>query len=210
MSRISAYESFRDRLFAGDLKPGQFVTQRELAELAGVSLGSAREAIQRLEHDSLLKVHPQRGIQVADVTLRFIREAFQLRSILELAAVSDYCEFHQDKAEATLRDTNDVLQRAQKEASAEVLSQAVDVDWRFHDELVGAINNELVEETYQINAVRLRLIRTNIRLSAKRVFGALEEHIAILEACARGDAEAAQSKLSDHLSVAMQRAMEGI
>jgi DNA-binding GntR family transcriptional regulator len=210
MSRISAYESFRDRLFAGDLKPGQFVTQRELAELAGVSLGSAREAIQRLEHDSLLKVHPQRGIQVADVTLRFIREAFQLRSILELAAVPDYCEFHQDKAEATLRDTNDVLQRAQKEASAEVLSQAVDVDWRFHDELVGAINNELVEETYQINAVRLRLIRTNIRLSAKRVFGALEEHIAILEACARGDAEAAQSKLSDHLSVAMQRAMEGI
>ncbi|WJY22569.1 GntR family transcriptional regulator [Fontisubflavum oceani] len=210
MSRISAYESFRDRLFAGDLKPGQFVTQRELAELAGVSLGSAREAIQRLEHDSLLKVHPQRGIQVADVTLRFIREAFQLRSILELAAVPDYCEFHQDKAEVTLRDTNDVLQRAQKEASAEVLSQAVDVDWRFHDELVGAINNELVEETYQINAVRLRLIRTNIRLSAKRVFGALEEHIAILEACARGDAEAAQSKLSDHLSVAMQRAMEGI
>ncbi|MBF9051154.1 FCD domain-containing protein [Roseobacter sp. HKCCD9010] len=210
MSRISAYESFRDRLFAGDLKPGQFVTQRELAELAGVSLGSAREAIQRLEHDSLLKVHPQRGIQVADVTLRFIREAFQLRSILELAAIPDYCEFHQDKAEATLRDTNDVLQRAQKEASAEVLSQAVDVDWRFHDELVGAINNELVEETYQINAVRLRLIRTNIRLSAKRVFGALEEHIAILEACARGDAEAAQSKLSDHLSVAMQRAMEGI
>lgn len=210
MSRISAYESFRDRLFAGDLKPGQFVTQRELAELAGVSLGSAREAIQRLEHDSLLKVHPQRGIQVADVTLRFIREAFQLRSILELAAIPDYCEFHQDQAEATLRDTNDVLQRAQKEASAEVLSQAVDVDWRFHDELVGAINNELVEETYQINAVRLRLIRTNIRLSAKRVFGALEEHIAILEACARGDAEAAQSKLSDHLSVAMQRAMEGI
>ena len=210
MSRISAYESFRDRLFAGDLKPGQFVTQRELAELAGVSLGSAREAIQRLEHDSLLKVHPQRGIQVADVTLRFIREAFQLRSILELAAVPDYCEFHQDKAEATLRDTNDVLQRAQKEASAEVLSQAVDVDWRFHDELVSAINNELVEETYQINAVRLRLIRTNIRLSAKRVFGALEEHIAILEACARGDADAAQSKLSDHLSVAMQRAMEGI
>ncbi len=210
MSRISAYESFRKRLFSGDLKPGQFVTQRELAELAGVSLGSAREAIQRLEHDSLLRVHPQRGVQVADVTMRFIREAFQLRSILELASVPEYCEFHRDEAAGTLRDTKAVLELAKAEASPDVLNQAVEVDWRFHDELVSAANNGLVEEIYRINALRLRLIRVNIRLRSKRVFGALGEHIAILEACARGDAQAAESKLSEHLSVAMQRAIEGM
>lgn len=210
MSRISAYESFRERLFSGDLKPGQFVTQRELAKLAGVSLGSAREAIQRLEHDSLLRVHPQRGIQVADITTRFIREAFQLRSILELAAVSAYCESYRHDASALLAETRSVVDLAKAEASPDVLNQAVEIDWRFHDDLVGSINNELVEELYQINALRLRLIRANIRLNSQRVFGALGEHIAILEACAEGDVETAKEKLSEHLTVAMQRAMEGV
>ncbi len=210
MSRISAYERFRERLFAGELQPGQFVTQRELAELAGVSLGNAREAVQKLEHDSLLRVHPQRGIQVADVTIKFIREAFQLRSMVEVAAVEDYCRDGQDKARATLEDTRAVLLKARTDTSTETLNDAVEVDWRFHDEVVTAMNNSLVEELYQINAVRLRLIRTNIRLSADRVFGALEEHLAILEACAEGNAAAAREKLSEHLSVAMRRAIEGM
>ncbi|MEM8664709.1 MAG: GntR family transcriptional regulator, partial [Pseudomonadota bacterium] len=70
MSRVAAYQEFRDRLLSGELQPGQFVTQKELAELAGVPIGTAREAIQKLEHDQLLKVHPQRGIQVADITTK--------------------------------------------------------------------------------------------------------------------------------------------
>lgn len=210
MSRVSAYESFRDRLFAGDLKPGQFVTQRELAELAGVSLGSAREAIQRLEHDSLLRVHPQRGIQVADVTTRFIREAFQLRAMVEVTAIPIYCVDHRDMAAATLADTREVLRKAETDPSAEVLSEAVDVDWRFHDEVVSAMNNGLVEEIYQINAVRLRLIRANIRLTPDRAFGALSEHVDILQACCAGDVENARAKLSEHLSVSTRRAIEGI
>ncbi|MCY4460555.1 MAG: GntR family transcriptional regulator [Albidovulum sp.] len=210
MSRISAYERFRERLFAGEIEPGSFVTQRELAELGGVSLGSAREAIQKLEHDSLLRVHPQRGIQVADVTIKFIREAFQLRSMVEVTAVKDYCRDGQDKARATLADTRAILSKAESDTSPAVLGDAVDVDWRFHDEVVSAMNNSLVEELYQINAVRLRLIRTNIRLRADRVLGALGEHIAILEACASGDVADAREKLSEHLTVAMRRSMEGM
>ena len=45
MLRLRAYEEFRERLHSGELKPGQFVTQRELAKLVGVPLGAAREAI---------------------------------------------------------------------------------------------------------------------------------------------------------------------
>ncbi|WP_170419513.1 GntR family transcriptional regulator [Ruegeria atlantica] len=210
VSRISAYESFRERLFSGELKPGQFLTQRELAELAGVSLGSAREAIQKLEHDSLLKVHPQRGIQVTDVTNKFIRESFQLRSILELAAIPFYCETGQEQSRETLKTTKAILERAKTDSSSEVLNAAVDVDWQFHDELIKATHNDLVEETYQINTLRLRLIRANIRLDAKRVLGALAEHVEILEACVSGDPVTAQEKLRNHMMVAMRRAMEGM
>ena len=59
MSRLNAYEKLKQRLMRGDLEPGQFITQREFAELAGVSVGAAREAIMHLEHERLLRVYPQ-------------------------------------------------------------------------------------------------------------------------------------------------------
>ncbi|WP_407649109.1 GntR family transcriptional regulator [Devosia algicola] len=47
MSRVAAYQNFRERLLSGELSPGQFVTQKELADLAGVPIATAREAIQK-------------------------------------------------------------------------------------------------------------------------------------------------------------------
>lgn len=210
MTRVTAYESFRERLFAGQLQSGQFVTQRELAALAGVSLGTAREAIQRLEHDGLLTVHPQRGIQVADVTVRFIREAFQLRQTVESAAIRVFATTQQEQAAALLKQTTAILMRAQKTPTEKVLAQAVEIDWRMHDESVAAMNNRLINEIYQINTVRLRLIRANIQLTEQRVCGAMTEHIGILEACVAGDAELAATRCAKHIEISMQRAMGGL
>ncbi len=210
MSRAKAYESFRQRLHSGELKPGQFVTQRELAKLAGVSLGSAREAIQKLEHDSILKVHPQRGIQIADVTIRFIRESFQLRAVLELAAVESYVANARSGARALLEATRTALAEADSCASRDTLDRALEIDWQMHDELISSANNDLMNETYQINSLRLRLIRSNILLDANRVLGALAEHVGVLDACVAGDAGLAAERLSKHLDVAMSRAIGGL
>ena len=210
MSRAKAYESFRERLHSGELKPGQFVTQRELAELAGVSLGSAREAIQKLEHDSILKVHPQRGIQVADVTIRFIRESFQLRAVLELAAIESYVANARSEARTLLEATRTALAEADSNASQDTLDRALEIDWQMHDEFISSANNDLMNETYQINSLRLRLIRSNILFDSNRVLGALAEHVGILEACVAGDAGLAAERLSKHLDVAMSRAIGGL
>jgi len=209
VGRASVYEDFRDRLYSGELKPGQFVTQSELAKLAGVSLGSAREAIQKLAHDALLKVHPQRGIQVTEVTIRFIREAFQFRKIMEIAAIQSFVTDAPREASELLEATRGVLRAAKEDTSQQTLDQALEVDWRLHDEIILSLNNALVQDTYQINAVRLRLIRSNIKLDAKRVTGALMEHIGILEACVAGDARQASERLAAHLDIALSRAIEG-
>ena len=89
----------------------------------------------------------------------------------------EYCERGRERAAASLEETRAVLARARSEITPEVLSEAVEVDWRFHDEVVGAMNNGLVEEIYQINALRIRLIRADIRLSPRRrVRGAARAH----------------------------------
>src|SRR5215204_2289747 len=59
--REKAYESFTRHLLARDVRPGQFVSQRRLVELTGLTLGAIRELIPRLEAEGLIKTVPQRG-----------------------------------------------------------------------------------------------------------------------------------------------------
>lgn len=211
MTRVSAYESFKERLFSGELSPGQFVTQKELAELAGVPLGAAREAIQKLEHEALLKVHPQRGIQVTDITIRFIRNAFNLRKVLERDAIRNFADgTHAVEAREILEETRTILQLATDKTSDAVLERAVEIDWHTHDVVIDALNNELLTEVYQINVARTRLIKANLKLTHERVFGALNEHIRILECCIAEDPEGAVEAMDHHIDTAMNRAMQGV
>lgn len=211
MSKVSAYEEFRQKLLDGVLQPGQFVTQAELAAVANVSVAAAREAIQKLEHESLLKVHPQRGIQIAEITLEFIRNAFGLRKMLECEAVRLFAnDDGAFEAKRVLAETIAVLDEARYDANEDVLERAVEIDWAFHDLIIARLGNLLVSEVYQINAVRLRLIKLNNRLTPGRVVGALEEHLRILECCTKGDSDGAAKAMAIHIDTAMSRAIHGI
>src|SRR6185503_2786420 len=87
LMREVAYERFKAELFRRNLVPGQFVSQGELCELLDIPLGPTREALKRLEAESLVRLIPQRGIQIADIGVTLIHEAFEFRTVLETAAI---------------------------------------------------------------------------------------------------------------------------
>ncbi len=210
MSRVVAYQEFRDRLFSGELLPGQFVTQKELAQLVGVPIGTAREVIQKLEHESLLKVHPQRGIQITDITTKFIRDSYGLRLSLELHAISIFASGEFAVAvKSMLKETRKAREALLDEMSDEALERALVVDWNMHDKIIECTDNKLLIETYQVNAARLRLIRVNNRLTHDRAVAALDEHIKILEHCEAKDVDAAATMLGDHIETSMARSLQG-
>ncbi|TIU18105.1 MAG: GntR family transcriptional regulator, partial [Mesorhizobium sp.] len=86
--RERAYASFTRHLLARDLRPGQFVSQRELVAFTGLPLGAIREIVPRLEAEGLLMTIPQRGMQIAHIDISLIREAFQFRLFMEREAVA--------------------------------------------------------------------------------------------------------------------------
>jgi len=116
--REIAYERFKAELFKRNLAPGQFVSQGELCELLDVPLGPTREALKRLEAESLVRLIPQRGIQIADIGVTLIHEAFEFRAVIELAAMR---RFVVEASDATLdeleRSTRAVLTRMKDTAS---------------------------------------------------------------------------------------------
>ena len=207
LMREVAYERFKVQLFKRNLVPGQFVSQGELCELLDVPLGPTREALKRLEAESLVRLIPQRGIQIADIGVRLIREAFEFRTILELAAVRRFAATADDATLAELeRSTRAVLERMGDGADGKLIDVALQVDWGMHNLMIEAMGNHILTNAHQQNFDKIRMIRLHGR-SPRFLPLALEEHLAVINALKRRDADAAASALQRHLAAAERRAL---
>jgi DNA-binding GntR family transcriptional regulator len=207
--REMAYRRFTHHLLAAQIRPGQFVTQRELVALTGLPLGAIRELIPRLEADGLLETVPQRGMQIASVDLKLIRNAFQLRLIIERDAVAHFTETAPlDVIERLIESHRAVLRLARDRITRELLEQAQSIDWRLHDTMVDSLDNELVSSVYRVNSIKIRLIRLQyVLLTPQLLSPAMREHLTILAAMRRRDPGQAVRALERHLTHARSRVM---
>lgn len=208
--RARAYESFQQQIVQASIRPGQFVSQRELMQLLGMPLGAVRELIPRLEAEGLLRTVPQRGLQIAHVDLRLINNAFQFRALLEREAATHFCAAVSDPdLEAIEQAHQRIVQRARKGPIDDVLlTDATTVDWGLHDMMIDTLGNELISEAYRINSLRVRLIRLEgSTLSAEALLPAMEEHLWFIEALRRRDAAAVAERLGHHIESARLRVL---
>ena len=204
-----AYAGFIKLVHAKELRPGQFVSQRELAELTGVPLGPTREALHKLEAEGLVELIPQRGIMIAEASPKRIREAFALRILIEKDAARRFAEGASDSQITSLEAKHrGVIQRARAGIDDALLEHGQAVDWALHDALVATLDNDLVWSIHRTNSDRIRLIRLDSgRLTQANLLSAMEEHLVVIAACRRRDREAAAAAIESHLTTAMRRAM---
>ena len=209
----TAYEKFKQHLFAGDILPGQFISQRELVKLTGIPLGPVREALQRLEVEGLVQIVPQRGIQVVEAGLRFIRDTYQLRMLIEKEAAAKFAENASDaQIEALATEHRDILARAEREGLHDaLLQQAQVIDWRLHDTIVEALGNGIVTDLHHLNNDRIKLIRlahgSLTLITPGTFYQAMEEHMSVIKALASHEAAAASAAIEQHLTTALHRAL---
>jgi DNA-binding GntR family transcriptional regulator len=208
--RDRAYESFRQHLLALDIRPGQFISQRELVALTGLSLGAIREVIPRLEADGLIVTVPKRGLRIAALDQNLVRNAFELRRVLECEAVAVFTRHATDAAIAVLVGAHEaVLARAEAgDRSKQLLDQAQTTDWAMHDALIEGLGNELVRNIYRVNSIKVRLARLEQSLLSEAVLmSALHEHSRVLAAIAARDVTGAVQALRAHIESAHLRAL---
>ncbi len=208
--RAQAYESFQQQIVEANIRPGQFISQRELMQLLGMPLGAVRELIPRLEAEGLLKTVPQRGLQVAHVDLKLINNAFHLRRVLEREAAARFVTSVSDDDLSTIEQSHlDIVRRARKSRIDDsLLKDATTVDWGLHDLMIDTLGNELISEVYRINSLRVRLIRLEgSTLSPDVLVPAMEEHLWFIEALKRRDAAAVIERLNHHIDSAHRRVL---
>lgn len=207
--REQAYHSFTDNLLSRRILPGQFITQKELSALTGMPLGAIRELVPRLEADGLLTTVPQRGMQITHIDLELIRNAFQLRFILEMEAAARFAQHATDEQRAMIRQSHqEILGDARNGVTEALTERAQSVDWAFHDALIDHLDNKIISDVYRVNSIKIRLIRQELtRIQPEILLSVIGDHMKIIEALDSKDPDKARTALAEHLEKSRSRAL---
>jgi len=201
----SLVDQIRDSLYAaitsGVLDPGTRLREIPLSEHFGVSTTPIREALRRLEHEGLVEVSPRRGAVVTALDEATVSNLYDLRLILESAAVRLAAE-----AGRPLDRVDELMTQAEAyiDEQPQVTFHRLDVQLhRAIGELSG--NGELaamMEHVHQrIQAVRVRCaVPGRLRI-------AHGQHAEIVEAIRTGDADAAEAAVRRHITSAKENVL---
>jgi DNA-binding GntR family transcriptional regulator len=85
-------EQVSQRILAGELQAGDRIQEQELSESFGVSRGPVREALRILEKDGVVRIMPNRGAHVTALSIKEVREIFEIREVLHGVVGRQSCE----------------------------------------------------------------------------------------------------------------------
>ena len=205
-----AVAHIRELIATGRLRQGERVKEMEISSALGISRGPVREAVRRLSSSGLLIASHNLGSRVAVLTEAAVRQAYQVREVLESLA-------------ATLASTN--MEAADREGLVQMIDEheaimqdvsptsypAGGSDWDFHLRILRGSGNEFV---WRICGVDLRdimaLMRAQHISTERRGLRALQEHRWIAEAIRDGHAELAGTLMAQHIRASRDNLLAGM
>lgn len=178
------------------LMPGTRLGEQSIADIFGVSRTIVRQALNQLSRDRLVTLAPARGASVASPSVEEARQVYETRAMLEGELARRLC--------ARITDAQvDSLRRHLDEERAAI--GRTDVPGRtrlladFHVMLARLLGNDVLAELLNDLLSRSSLISLMYQ-SAHSAEHSQAEHVAIVEALARRDAEAAARLMTEHIA----------
>ncbi|WP_319483189.1 GntR family transcriptional regulator [uncultured Cohaesibacter sp.] len=211
MLKRAAYDRIVELLNQGGLMPGQIVSQRELVETTGATLGSIREAIPRLEADGLLQTLPKRGLMVPTLDVSFVRDAYELRSILELSAVRAAIDsIPTARFSGWIERHEQFLANIQTNSNQDAADEMQKLDWDMHATFIDSMQNVLIANVYRVNSIKIHMVvQSRLQVTpfnAERIIG---EHLAFLRPMLARDIAASEQALKQHIDNSLHLALGG-
>lgn len=195
-SQKDAYSLILEAIDNHSYKPGDRLVESELADRFGVSRTPIREALQRLETQSLL-TRDGRSLIVASLDHSQLSELYVVRGELEGLAARLAARHAAPEEVKVLRD---MLKDDQKLVGDPIaLSRA---NRRFHKQIHLASHNRFLVQQLDLVHRSMALLATTSLAAEGRTKETLEEHATIVAAIEAGDGDAAYQALRDHISEA--------
>lgn len=193
-----AYTLILEAIERGDYKPGDRLVESELAERLGVSRTPVREALQRLETQSML-ARDGRSLIVASLDHNQLAELYVVRAELEALAAALAAKH---AAPEEVRVLQEMVEEDRNYLDDPVaLARA---NKRFHRQIHLASHNRYLVQQLDLVHRSMALVATTSLAAQGRGETALAEHQAIVDAIEAGDEGAAAAALKVHISKAFE------
>jgi DNA-binding GntR family transcriptional regulator len=191
----SVYEQLKSDIFEFRLLPGSRFSENEVARRARVSRTPVREALFRLEREGYLQVHAKSGWSVRALDFEVLDQLYDLRMVLEAAAVQKLCAGDPRSALAGLEKIWLVPPKSRLTDGARVAR----LDEEFHAKLVAAAGNPELARIHQSITERIRIVRRLDFTHPERIVYTYLEHGQILRAILGRRSARALQRLRAHI-----------
>lgn len=194
--RDVVFNTLRESILKGEMKPGERLMEIHLADKLGVSRTPIREAIRKLELEGLVTMIPRRGAEVAQISPKGLQDVLEVRQALDALAMELACERITQEEIRRLRHACDRFREVTRTRDAVQIAQA---DVELHDIIVQAGGNErlaqmvgnLSQQMYRYRLEYIKDISQHGRL--------IEEHEEIFRCVSTRDREAGARAIKMHI-----------
>lgn len=192
----TVYERLKQDIFDFRLLPGDRLTETELADTLQVSRTPVRQALHRLEQEGYLKLAFRNGWNVLPFDFDRFEQLYDLRIIIELAAIQQICDA---ETAADLGELTAVWLVPASERLADARTVA-EYDEAFHQGLVLATGNAEMARVHRDISEKIRIIRRLDFTKGERINATYDEHAQILRLLTQRKAAQAAILLRSHIS----------
>jgi DNA-binding GntR family transcriptional regulator len=216
--REQAYEAIKDMILKHDFLPNEGLSISSLAGALGISQTPVREALGRLSADGLIDYEPHKRLRVAAITEEDVRQAYEVRKLLEPYAASLVAS--SVSTDADLKKNLRTLYEKAKgicETAVDLINfeSYLSVDLELNDIFLKVSGHTLFREVLGFVSDRSLRIRTFLEAVYKTspnnmVHVITKEHLQILEALLKGDPAKAQARVRKHLDNGETRTLKAI
>lgn len=205
--RDVVFNTLRQAILRGELKPGERLMEIQLANKLGVSRTPIREAIRKLELEGLVLMIPRKGAEVAEITEKSLRDVLEVRRALEELAVELACEKITPEQIQKLKDAAEGFKDALKDGNITGIAEA---DVKFHDVIYLATDNQKLIQL--LNNLREQMYRYRVEYLKRSDFHhqLICEHEEIIETIENGQKERAVQVVCQHVDNQVEAVMDTI
>lgn len=204
------YDLLRKQIMTGELSPGQQLNLRELESQLEVSRTPLKLALERLQVEGLISIHPRRGTYVTKFSGQDIRECFQVRIALEAEALRyTFSKHNRERLETLIAHFDQMQGYFSNEAVwLDELPAYMNLDRSAHLQIIALSDNARMREAYERANVQGYIAMMGTRFSHGDTLHTQSEHYAINQALKAGRLDPLLEAARVHLLQAGERAVK--
>ena len=194
--RDVVFNTLRQAILTGELKPGERLMEIHLANKLGVSRTPIREAIRKLELEGLVTMIPRRGAEVAQITEKSMNDVLEVRRAVDALCVELACERISDEELERLRVACDEFAEQVKTKDVKKIAQA---DVALHNIIVEATGNQRLISLVNTLSEQMYRYRFEYIKDFSQHESLIEEHRVIYESIVKKDKKTAADAAKLHI-----------